>query len=158
MGYQSVYLYYPSQTVKPTLKGNDMPVFTIDVPEGASPAAKGQMLREITEALDETYHFPDTRGWVREYAAENVAQDGRVGAEPVRPVCYLEVPELTSLDAKRKLVRRIESAVGEAYQGIANTDEVLVLANHYPLENVGWQSSLQSDKPEIVAAVAQLNG
>jgi len=87
-----------------------------------------------------------------------VSQDGRVGAEPVRPVCSLEVPELASLDAKRKLVQKIESALGEAYSGIANTDEVLVLVNHYPLENVGWRSSLQSDKPEIVAAVAQLNG
>ena len=50
-----------------------MPVFTIEVPEGARPTAKARMLREITEALDEAYHFPDTRGWVREYPAENVA-------------------------------------------------------------------------------------
>jgi len=135
-----------------------MPVFTIDAPQGAGPDAKRKLLKEITEALDETYHFPDTRGWLREYPAENVSQDGRVGAEPVRPVCSLEVPELASLDAKRKLVQKIESALGEAYSGIANTDEVLVLVNHYPLENVGWRSSLQSDKPEIVAAVAQLNG
>jgi hypothetical protein len=44
-----------------------------------------------------------------------------------------------------------------AYDGIANIDEVLVLINHYPLENVGWQQSLQSDKPEIVDAIAQIN-
>jgi hypothetical protein len=34
---------------------------------------------------------------------------------------------------------------------------VLILVNHYPLEDVGWQGSLQSDKPEIVAAIAQVN-
>ena len=78
-------------------------------------------------------------------------------AEPVRPVCSLEAPELASLDAKRKLVQKIEGAIGEAYTGVANVDEVLVLINHYPLRNVGWRHSLQSDKPEIVAAVDQLN-
>jgi phenylpyruvate tautomerase PptA (4-oxalocrotonate tautomerase family) len=135
-----------------------MPVFTVDVPEGASPVAKQKMLKEITEALDEAYRVPDTRGWVREYPAENVSQDGRVGAEPVRPVCSLEAPELASLDAKRAVVQKIESAITGAYQGIANAEEVLVLINEYPLHNVGWRASLQSDKPEIVAAVAGLNG
>jgi phenylpyruvate tautomerase PptA (4-oxalocrotonate tautomerase family) len=134
-----------------------MPVFTVDAPSGARPEAKQKMLKEITEALDEAYHFPDTRGWLREYAAENVSQDGRVQAEPVRPVCTLEVPELASLDARRKLVRKIEAAIGAGYPGVANTGEVLVLINHYPLENVGWRQSLQSDRPEIVAALSRLN-
>ena len=134
-----------------------MPVFTIDAPTGADREAKKRMLKEIHDALDETYHFPDTRGWLREYPAENVAQDGRVQAELVRPVCSLEVPELASLDAKRKLVQKIEAAIGGAYVGIATVDEVLVVINHYPLHNVGWRLSLQSDKAEIVAAVEQLN-
>jgi len=134
-----------------------MPVFTIDAPTGAEQHAKERMLREITEALDEAYHFPDTRGWLREYPAENVSQDGRVQAEPVRPVCSLEAPELASLDAKRKLVQKIESAIGAAYEGIANIEEVLVLINHYPLKDVGWRGSLQSDRPEFVAALAELN-
>ena len=134
-----------------------MPVFTIDAPIGAGRDAKQKMMKEIHDALDEAYHFPDTRGWLREYAGENVAQDGRIQAEPVRPVCSLEVPELVSLEANRKLVRKIEAAVGAAYAGIANTDEVLILINHYPLRNVGWRQSLQSDKPEIVEGLAQLN-
>lgn len=135
-----------------------MPVFTIDAPRGAKPEAKQKMFKEVTEALQEAYHFPDTRGWLREYATENVSQEGFVGAEPIRPVCSLEVPELAGLDAKRTLVRKIESAIADAYAGIANTEQVLVLVNHYPLENVGWLGSLQSDKQEIVDAVAQLNG
>ena len=73
-------------------------------------------------------------------------------------MCALEVPELVSLEANRKLVKKIEAAVGAAYADIANVDEVLVLINHYPLRNVGWRHSLQSDKPEIVEALAQLNG
>jgi hypothetical protein len=134
-----------------------MPVFTIDAPLGAGLHAKHKMMKEIHDALDEAYHFPDTRGWLREYPAENVSQDGRVQAEPARPVCSLEVPELASLDANRKLVQKIEEAIGEAYAGVANVDEVLVLINHYPLRNVGWRHSLQSDKPEIVDAIAALN-
>jgi hypothetical protein len=134
-----------------------MPVFTIDAPTGAGRDAKQKMFKDIHDALDEAFHFPDTRGWLREYPAEDVAQDGRVQAEPIRPVCFLEIPELTSLDAKRKLVQKVEAAVGAAYSGIGNVDEVLVLMNHYPLRNVGWRQSLQSDRPEIVAAVQQLN-
>ena len=134
-----------------------MPVFTIEAPTGAGPEAKQQMMTAIHEALEEAYPIPDTRGWLREYPTENVSQDGRVQAEPVRPVCSLEVPELASLDAKRKLVQKIEAAIGGAYSGIANVEEVLVLINHYPLDNVGWRQSLQSDKAEIVSAVAQLN-
>lgn len=134
-----------------------MPVYTIDAPEGANPDAKQRMMKEIHDALDDAYHFPDTRGWLREYTTENVAQDGRVGTESVRPVCSLEVPQLVSLDANRKLVQKIEAAIRSAYTGIANVDEVLVLINHYPLRNVGWRGSLQSDKQEIVDALAQLN-
>jgi len=53
------------------------------------------------------------------------------------------------------MVQNIESAIAAAYAGIADTNEVLILINHFPLENVGWQQSLQSDKPEIIAAIAQ---
>jgi phenylpyruvate tautomerase PptA (4-oxalocrotonate tautomerase family) len=136
---------------------NPMPVFTIDAPSGVGHDAKQTMMKQITEALDEAWPIPDTRGWLREYPVENVSQDGHIKAEPVRPVCSLEAPELANLDVKRRLVRKIEAAIAAAYQGIANTEEVLVLLNHYPLENVGWQQSLQSDKPEIVAAIAQIN-
>ena len=134
-----------------------MPVFTIDAPSGVEEDAKHKMMKEVTDALHEAWPIPDTRGWLREYPAGSVAQDGRIGAEAVRPVCSLEAPELSNLDAKRKLVQKIESAIAAAYDGIANTEQVLVLVNHYPLENVGWQGSLQSDKPEIRAAIAALN-
>jgi phenylpyruvate tautomerase PptA (4-oxalocrotonate tautomerase family) len=134
-----------------------MPVFTIDAPSGVSQDAKRKMMKEVTEALHAAWPIPDSRGWLREYPSGSVSQDGLIGAEPVRPVCSLEAPELSNLDAKRKLVAKVESAIAAAYDGIANTEEVLVLVNHYPLQNVGWKGSLQSDKPEIVAAIAQLN-
>jgi phenylpyruvate tautomerase PptA (4-oxalocrotonate tautomerase family) len=136
-----------------------MPQFLIEAPVGASRDAKQRMMKQISEAIDEAYgHFPDIRVWLREYPAENVAQDGKVGAEPVRPLCFLEAPELRSLDAKRKMVARVHEAIRVAYDGLANTGETLILMNHYPLENAGWAGRLISDNREAVEAMKALNG
>jgi phenylpyruvate tautomerase PptA (4-oxalocrotonate tautomerase family) len=134
-----------------------MPVFAIEAPTGASRDAKQNMMKAISDALLEAFHFDDTRGWLREYPAENVSQDGRVGAEPIRPVVFLAASELDSLDAKRRLVQKIDSAIGAAYSGIANIEEVVVFFNEYPPHDVGLKRSVFSDKAEIVAALAQLN-
>lgn len=135
-----------------------MPQFFVEAPTGVQPDAKRTMMEEITTAIDEAYQIPDVRIWLREYPADNVAQDGRLAAEPVRPLCFLEAPELSSLVAKRTMAQKIHAAIAAAYQGIANTDETLILMNHYPLENAGWAGRLQSDNPEIVEAMRQLNG
>ena len=134
-----------------------MPQFFVEAPVGIRDDAKRTMMQDITAAIDEAYHIPDVRIWLREYQADNVAQDGRVGAEAIRPVCFLEAPELSSLDAKRKMAERILTAIGEAYDGIANTAETLILMNHYPLENAGFAGRLQSDDPQLVEAMKQLN-
>ncbi|MDT7738403.1 MAG: hypothetical protein QOK09_1772 [Mycobacterium sp.] len=134
-----------------------MPQFFFEAPKGIRDDAKRTMMRDITAAIDEAYHIPDVRIWLREYQADNVAQDGRLGAEAIRPVCFLEAPELSSLDAKRKMAEKILTAVGQAYDGIANTAETLILMNHYPLENAGFAGRLQSDDPQLVEAMKQLN-
>lgn len=134
-----------------------MPQIIIEAPVGVSSDAKRTMMAEITEALDEAFQIPDVRIWLREYEAENVAQDGRIGAEPIRPLVFLEVPQLNSLDVKRKMSARIDAAIADAYRDLANIDEVLILINHYPLENA-FAAGLQADNPEIVGAMAKLNG
>jgi hypothetical protein len=134
-----------------------MPQFFVEAPKGIRDDAKRTMMQDITAAIDEAYHIPDVRIWLREYQADNVAQDGRLGAEAIRPVCFLEAPELSSLDAKRKMAEKILTAVGQAYDGIANTAETLILMNHYPLENAGFAGRLQSDDPQLVEAMKQLN-
>ncbi|WP_117212175.1 tautomerase family protein [Allorhizocola rhizosphaerae] len=134
-----------------------MPQFLIEAPAGVQPDAKQKMMREITSAIDEAYRMPDVRIWLREYAPGNVAQDGRIGAEPVRPLCFLEAPELSDLDAKSKMAGKIHTAIEEAYHDLANTDETLILMNHYPLENAGWAGRLQSQNPEAVEHIRQLN-
>jgi phenylpyruvate tautomerase PptA (4-oxalocrotonate tautomerase family) len=134
-----------------------MPQFFVEAPKGIRDDAKQAMMRDITAAIDEAYHIPDVRVWLREYDADNVAQDGRLNAEPIRPVCFLEAPQLSSLDAKRTMAEKILTAISLAYSGIANTAQTLILMNHYPLENAGFAGRLQSDDPQLVEAMNQLN-
>jgi len=134
-----------------------MPQFFIEAPTGIQHDAKRAMMQHITAAIEEAYHIPDVRIWLREYHPDNVAQDGRLNAEPIRPVCFLEAPQLSSLDAKRTMAEKILSAIGDAYDGIANTADTLILMNHYPLENAGFAGRLQSDDPQLMEAMTQLN-
>ncbi|MDR8408021.1 hypothetical protein MTP10_04660 [Nonomuraea sp. 3-1Str] len=134
-----------------------MPQLLIEAPIGISDHAKRKMMTEINSAIEAAYPIPDVRIWLREYSPENVAQDGRINAEPIKPLCFLEAPELSDLDVKRTMAEKVLAAIAVAYQGIANTDETLLLMNHYPLENAGWAGRLQSDNPEIVEVVAALN-
>jgi phenylpyruvate tautomerase PptA (4-oxalocrotonate tautomerase family) len=134
-----------------------MPVCLIEAPAGIRSDAKKRLVERTTAALDEAYHIPDVRIFLREYPPENVGQDGRVQAEPVRPVCFIEAPRLRSIDARRKMMERINAAVADAYEGIANVHEVLILQNEYPLENAGSAGRLQSENPEAVEAMKKLN-
>jgi hypothetical protein len=43
-----------------------------------------------------------------------------------------------------------EPAVGAAYDGIADIEEVLVLVNHYPLTDVGWRGSLNPTSQNLL--------
>jgi hypothetical protein len=135
-----------------------MPTMIIEAPTGIRKEVKKKLMEKTTTALNEAYPIPDVRIFLREYQADNVSQDGRLESEPVRPVCFIEAPQLRSLDARRKLMEKINAAVADAYEGIANTREILILHNEYPLENAGWAGRLQSDNPEVVEAMRKLNG
>ena len=58
-----------------------MPVCFIEAPPGICTEAKKRMVEKITSAIDEAYHIGDTLIFLREYPAENVAQDGRLQSE-----------------------------------------------------------------------------
>jgi phenylpyruvate tautomerase PptA (4-oxalocrotonate tautomerase family) len=137
-----------------------MPTFFIEAPAGVRADAKQKMMREITTAIDEAFEssqFADTRVFLREYPPGNVALDGHINAEPVKPVCFLEAPELGNLETKSKMAAKILTAVDEAYREIANTDETLILMKHYPLENSAWTGRLGSEHADAVAYIRQLN-
>jgi phenylpyruvate tautomerase PptA (4-oxalocrotonate tautomerase family) len=134
-----------------------MPLMFVEAPEGLEREAKAGLLSALSAAIDKTYQFPDTRVFLREYPAENVCQDGEIASGPIRPVGFLEAPELASVEAKRQLVIELQSAIAEAYGKIADVEQTLILINQYPLENVGWLNQLQSDNAMIVEAVRALN-
>jgi phenylpyruvate tautomerase PptA (4-oxalocrotonate tautomerase family) len=140
------------------VKGDIMPIFFIEAPKGVRDDAKKLMVEKMTADPDEAWHVPDVRVFIREYAVENVAQDGRFQSEPMRPVGSLHVPLLRSVDTKRKVAEKLQAAFAEAYAGIANTSEFLVFMNEYPLENAFSGGRLQSDNPEIVEGMKLLNG
>jgi phenylpyruvate tautomerase PptA (4-oxalocrotonate tautomerase family) len=58
-----------------------MPVLFIEAPQSVRPEKKKVLMQKITEAVDDTYHIGDTLIFLREYSAENVAQDGRIQSE-----------------------------------------------------------------------------
>lgn len=89
-----------------------MPLLFLEAPAGLDHDHKRDLMRQLTRAIDETYHFPDTRVFIREYAEQNVCQDGEIGGH-VRPVAFLEAPELSSSSRKRELVAAIHEAIGQ---------------------------------------------
>jgi phenylpyruvate tautomerase PptA (4-oxalocrotonate tautomerase family) len=129
----------------------------IEGPPGLSDSAKTKMVADVTRADVEAYQFDDVRVWLREYPPELYAQDGVLGA-PVRPIAILEAPELGNIEAKRTMVERIDAALAEAYAGLADTSNIMVFINGYPLEQVGWAGRMQTDVPEIVEAARRLSG
>jgi phenylpyruvate tautomerase PptA (4-oxalocrotonate tautomerase family) len=128
-----------------------MPTFIIEGPQGLRTDAKAAMMAEITVALKDAYHIPDIRIFLSEHSPANAAQDGRIEAEPIRPVCFVEGPRLASLDARRALVETLNGALAKAFTGLANTDDILILFNEYPLEFAGAGGHLQSENPEMAA-------
>ena len=135
-----------------------MPICFLEVPTGINPDAKKKLVQKITTALNETWPIPDVRVFFREYQAENVAQDGDFRSDPIKPICFLNVPLLRSLDAKRKLTQALQAAFVEAYKDIADSSQFMVFYNLYPLENASIGGHLQSDIPEAVELMRQLNG
>ncbi|MCI0666381.1 MAG: N-acetylmuramic acid 6-phosphate etherase [Acidobacteria bacterium] len=126
-----------------------MPISYIDVPPGIRVDAKKKLVKEVYTALDEAYRVPDTRIFLREWSLENVSQDGRLDLEPAKPVVFLEVPPGIHTDVKRTMVKRISTAIAEAYR----LPDILIFIREYPLDMVSQDGGLQSENPMILEAV-----
>jgi phenylpyruvate tautomerase PptA (4-oxalocrotonate tautomerase family) len=128
-----------------------MPISYIDVPPGIRVEAKEKLVKDIYIALDEAYHIPDTRIFIREWPLDNVSQDGRLDSQPAKPVCFLEVLPGIRTDVKRKMVKRISAAIAEAY----HFPDVLIFIREYALDMVSQDGGLQSENPMILEALKQ---
>jgi phenylpyruvate tautomerase PptA (4-oxalocrotonate tautomerase family) len=61
------------------------------------------------------------------------------------PVVFIEAPPGIRLDAKKKLVEKITTAIDEAY----HIGDTLIFLREYPAENVAMAGRLQSENPEL---------
>ena len=132
-----------------------MPIAYLDVPEGAQIDKKKKLVQGICDALHEAYPFPDdTRIFLREWSIGSVSQNGRLGSEPMRPVLVMHVPQGVSIDAKRKMMQGINSAVAEAY----HLPEFVIFMHEHPLDLGSVDGRLSSDNQGRVDAQKEAYG
>jgi len=126
-----------------------MPITYLDVPPGLAVEAKRRLVRGIYDALHEAYPFPDdVRIFLREWPADCVSQDGKLGSEPARPVFMMHVPEGVNIDAKRRMLKGINAAVAEAY----DLPKFMIFMQEYPLDLVSLDGGLHADNQQRVEA------
>jgi hypothetical protein len=94
-----------------------MPIGYLEVPTGADLTMKRALVKAMYEAMHEVYPFPDdTRIFLREWPLDTVSQNGLLGSEPARPVFVMHVPQGGNADARRKMLKKINAAVADAYR------------------------------------------
>src|SRR5262245_43658733 len=99
--------------IKKTEGEFQMPVAYTDLPSGLAVDIKQKLLKEVAEFIHDAYLIPDTRVFLREWAAEQISIDGELD-RPMRPICNFVVPPGLPVQAKRQLVKRVSSAIAEA--------------------------------------------
>ena len=97
-----------------------MPMIFIEGPRGPSDVAKKKIVADVTRPPMTPTTFPTSACQLHEYPPELYGQDGVIGA-PVRPIATLEAPELGNIETKRTIVERIDAALAEAYEGLADS-------------------------------------
>jgi phenylpyruvate tautomerase PptA (4-oxalocrotonate tautomerase family) len=124
-----------------------MPIAYLDVPTGADLSRKRELVKAIYDALHEAYPFPDdTRIFVREWPLDNVSQNGLLGSEPMRPVFIAHVPQGADVDAKRKMLKKINAAVADAYR----LPEFITFMHEHSLDLVAVNGGLLADDQQRV--------
>jgi phenylpyruvate tautomerase PptA (4-oxalocrotonate tautomerase family) len=140
-----------------------MPVAYIDIPSGLTSSAKAQLVREVAESIHNAYPIPDTRVFLREFAAEQTSIDG-VLAAPFRPICDFIVPPGLPADGKRLLVSRVTSAIARACDLHAeavslpsgkrvSTRWVLSFFREVPLEQAALDDLMAFENPMVLESV-----
>jgi phenylpyruvate tautomerase PptA (4-oxalocrotonate tautomerase family) len=140
-----------------------MPVAYIDIPSGLTSSAKAQLVREVAESIHNAYPIPDTRVFLREFAAEQTSIDG-VLAAPFRPICDFIVPPGLPADGKRILVSRVSSAIVRACDPReevvplpsgkrVSTRWVLSFFREVPLEQAALDDLMAFENPMVLESV-----
>jgi hypothetical protein len=124
-----------------------MPIGYLDVPTGVDLSGKRKLVKAMYEALHEAWPFPDdVRIFLREWPLDSVSQNGLLGSEQTRPVLTLHIPQGVNIDAKRKVLKRINEAVAAAYQ----LPDFMIFMQEYPLDLVAHEGGLHADNQQRV--------
>jgi hypothetical protein len=124
-----------------------MPIAYLDVPTGVALSKKRQLVNAIYEALREAYPFPDDhRIFLREWPLDSVSQNGLLGSEPARPVFVIHGPQGANIDAKRRMLKKVDAAVADAY----HLPEFMIFLHEYPLDLVAHEGRLLADNQQRV--------
>jgi phenylpyruvate tautomerase PptA (4-oxalocrotonate tautomerase family) len=68
----------------------------------------------------------------------------------------VEGPPLGSATTKKKMVEEVTAAIAEGYRGLTREDQIAILVNEYPIENVGFGGRLQSENPADAEALKNI--
>jgi hypothetical protein len=124
-----------------------MPIGYLDVPAGAGHDTKQQLVKAMYDALHDVWPFPDdTRIFLREWPLDSASRNGLLGAEPARPVLTLHVPQGGNADAKRTMLKKVNTAVANAYQ----RPDFMIFMQEYPLDLVAHEGGLLADNQQRV--------
>jgi phenylpyruvate tautomerase PptA (4-oxalocrotonate tautomerase family) len=140
-----------------------MPTAYIDLPSGVRTDAKTKLLKEVAEFIHDAYIIPDTRVLLREWTPEQTSIDGELGCS-MRPICTFVVPPGLPVEAKRKLVRRVSSAIAEACNlpqedvplpsgKKVSTRWVLGFFSEYPLEQASLDDLMAFENPIVLESL-----
>ena len=140
-----------------------MPVAYLDLPPGLAVEIKQKLLKEVAEFIHDAYLIPDTRVFLREWAAEQISIDGELD-RPMRPICNFVVPPGLPVQAKRQLVKRVSSAIAEACNlpredvllpsgKKVSTRWVLAFFTEYPLEQAALDDLMAFENPMVLESM-----
>jgi phenylpyruvate tautomerase PptA (4-oxalocrotonate tautomerase family) len=68
------------------------------------------------------------------------------------PVVFIEAPPGIRMEAKKKMVEKITTAIDDAY----HIGDTLIFLREYPVENVALDGRLQSENPKIQEALKKI--
>jgi hypothetical protein len=129
-----------------------MPIGYLDVPTGADPDRKREVVKAMYAALHEAWPYPDdVRIFMREWPLDAVSQNGMLGSEPARPVLTLHIPAGANVDLKRKVLKKINVAVSAAYR----LPDFMTFIVEYPLDLVAHEGNLLADNEQRVEEQSQ---
>src|SRR5215510_4778174 len=140
-----------------------MPVAYLDLPSGLGADLRKNLVKEVAEFIHNAYMIPDTRVFLREWPAEQISIDGELG-RPMRPICDFVVPPGLPVEAKRKLVKQVSSAIAEACNlpredvqlpsgKKVSTRWVLTLFSEYPLEEAALDDLMAFENPMVLESM-----